>query len=67
MTSVGIKDVLYDPVAEWEAEAKWRRYKVYGQTHTVDTIWEGALRAAKKAERHLGKDNCGPGTILNGE
>lgn len=43
---------------EWEAN--WKRSRAYGQTHTVDTIWKGALRSAKKAERKLGKDNCGP-------
>ena len=44
--------------AEWDA--KWRRYRGYGQTHTIDTVWKGALKAAKRAERKLGKDNCGP-------
>jgi len=44
--------------AEWDA--KWRRVRGYGQTHTIDTVWKGALKAAKRAERRLGKDNCGP-------
>jgi hypothetical protein len=44
--------------AEWDE--KWQRYKGYGQTHTIDTVWKGALRAAKKAERELGKGNYGP-------
>lgn len=44
--------------AEWDA--KWRRFRGYGQTHAIDTVWKGALKAAKKAERKLGKDNCGP-------
>jgi hypothetical protein len=44
--------------AEWDA--KWRRLRGYGQTHTIDTVWEGALTAGKKAERKLGKDNYGP-------
>lgn len=44
--------------AEWDA--KWRRFRGYGQTHTIDTVWEGALKAAKRAERKLGKDNYGP-------
>lgn len=44
--------------AEWDA--KWRRFGGYGQTHTIDTVWKGALKAAKSAERKLGKDNCGP-------
>src|SRR6202167_1133624 len=44
--------------AEWDA--KWRRFRGYGQSHTVDTVWKGALKAAKSAERRLGKDNCGP-------
>jgi hypothetical protein len=44
--------------AEWDA--KWRRFRGYGQTHTIDTVWKGALKAAKRAERKLGKDNYGP-------
>jgi len=44
--------------AEWDS--KWQRFRGYGQTHTVDTVWKGALKAAKKAERKLGKVNCGP-------
>jgi hypothetical protein len=44
--------------AEWDV--KWRRFKGYGQTHTIDTVWKGALKAAKRAERKLGKDNSGP-------
>ncbi len=44
--------------AEWEAN--WKRHKGYGQSHTVDTIWKGALKAAKRAERKLGKNNYGP-------
>jgi hypothetical protein len=44
--------------AEWDA--KWKRFRGYGQTHTIDTVWKGALKAAKRAERKLGKDNYGP-------
>jgi hypothetical protein len=49
--------------AEWDA--KWRRFRGYGQTHTIDTVWEGALKAAKRAERKLGKDNFGPWDDFN--
>lgn len=56
--------------AEWGA--KWRRFKAYGQTHTVDTVWKGALKAAKRAERKLGEGNFGPWTdfewgMINGK
>lgn len=44
--------------AEWDAKS--RRFRGYGQTHTIDTVWEGALKAAKRAERKLGRDNYGP-------
>lgn len=43
---------------EWEA--KFKQHRGYGQNHTIDTIWNGALKAAKKAARKLGKDNYGP-------
>ena len=43
--------------AEWDAKSK--QHRNYGQTHTVDTIWKGALKAAMRAERKLGKDNIG--------
>jgi hypothetical protein len=46
--------------------------KLTGQTHTIDDIWTGALRSAKKAERGLGKGNYGPLTdfewgMINGK
>ena len=44
--------------AEWDVKS--RRFRGYGQTHTVDAVWRGALKAAKRAERKLGKDNYGP-------
>lgn len=44
--------------AEWEAGvAKDRRYN---QTHTVDTIWKGALKSRAKARKKLGEGNYGP-------
>jgi len=55
-----IKRGQHKLVTHEEWEAKWSRFKGYGQTHTIDTIWKGALKAAKRAERKLGKDNCGP-------
>jgi hypothetical protein len=56
--------------AEWDA--KWQRFKGYGQTHTIDTVWKGALKAAKRTERELGKGNYGPWTdfewgMINGK
>lgn len=44
--------------AEWEEN--WEKNKGYGQTHTIDTIWKGALKSAKRVERKLGKGNIGP-------
>ncbi|SDX63190.1 hypothetical protein SAMN04515617_105154 [Collimonas sp. OK242] len=51
---------------------EWDKGKLSGQTHTVEDIWEGALRGAKKAERTLGKGNYGPWTdfewgMINGK
>lgn len=43
---------------EWETGiAKDRRY---GQTHTIDTIWKGALKSRSKARKKLGEGNYGP-------
>ena len=43
---------------EWDAGvAKDRRYN---QTHTPQEIWEGAKKAARAAEKRLGKGNHGP-------
>lgn len=39
---------------------EWDRRKLNGQTHTIDEIWKGALRSAKRAERKLGEGNYGP-------
>jgi hypothetical protein len=44
--------------AEWEA--RWQRDKGYANNHIIDTIWKGALKAATRAERKLGKGNYGP-------
>ena len=54
------------------SRAEWDNTKLNGQTHTVEDIWKGALRAAKKAERKLGKGNFGPWTdfewgMINGK
>lgn len=44
--------------AEWDAGmASDRRY---GQTHTIDKIWEGALKSRDKARKKLGEGNYGP-------
>jgi len=43
---------------EWDAS--WQKRKAYGQTHTIDTVWERALTAGKRAEQQLGKGNYGP-------
>lgn len=56
--------------SEWEAN--WQRIRGYGQSHTIDTVWEGALKSAKKAERKLGEGNYGPWTdfewgMINGK
>lgn len=56
--------------ADWEAN--WQKNKGYGQNHTVDSIWAGALKAAKRAERQLGDGNYGPWTdfewgMINGK
>lgn len=44
--------------AEWDAG--WAKDKRYGQTHTIDTIWKGALKSRAKARRKLGEGNYGP-------
>lgn len=44
--------------AEWDAD--WEKVRGYGQHHTIDTIWKGALKSARKAERKLGEGNYGP-------
>ncbi|MEQ1685206.1 MAG: PIN domain-containing protein [Burkholderiaceae bacterium] len=44
--------------AEWEAGVA--KNKMFGQKHTVDYIWKGALKARAKAQRTLGEGNYGP-------
>jgi PIN domain len=44
--------------AEWDAKS--RRFRGYGQTHTIATVWEGALKAAAKVENKYGLENLGP-------
>ncbi len=44
--------------SEWEAN--WQRRKGYTQNHTIDSVWKGALRSGKRAEKKLGKGNTGP-------
>ncbi|MCI0350794.1 MAG: PIN domain-containing protein [Acidobacteriales bacterium] len=56
--------------ADWDAS--WQNTKGYSQTHTIDTVWKGALKSAKKAERKLGENNYGPWTdfewgMINGK
>lgn len=51
---------------------EWNKRKLNSQTHTVEDIWKGALKAAKKAERRLGEGNYGPWTdfewgMINGK
>lgn len=46
--------------------------KGYHGTHIIDSIWEGALKAARRTERELGKGNYGPWSdfewgMLNGK
>lgn len=38
----------------------WEKGRRDNQTQIIDEIWKGALKAAKQAERELGKDNVGP-------
>ena len=56
---------------EWESHLG-KKYTRYFDTHTVDTVWRGAQRAAMRAERKLGKGNTGPWSdfewgMLNGK
>lgn len=44
--------------AEWDAG--WAKNKAYGQKHTIDTIWKGALKSRGKARKKLGEGNYGP-------
>jgi hypothetical protein len=58
-------------VSREEWEKNWQK-KGYHQNNTVEDIWKGALKSAKKAERKLGKDSIGPWTdfewgMINGK
>jgi hypothetical protein len=46
------------PRAEWDAKSQ--KGKRYLPKYIIDTIWTGALQAAKSAEQQLGKGNYGP-------
>ncbi len=55
---------------EWEANA--RTGNQYPQNHIIDSVWEGALKSGKKAEKKLGEGNYGPWTdfewgMINGK
>ena len=50
----------------------WEKGERNNQSHIIDEVWKGALRAAKRTERDLGKDNIGPWTdfewgMINGK
>ncbi|MEP6965051.1 MAG: PIN domain-containing protein [Polaromonas sp.] len=52
--------------------ATWEKGKRDNQRTIIDEIWRGALKAARAAERQLGKENVGPWTdfergMLNGK
>ena len=44
--------------AEWDAG--WAKNKAYGQKHTIDHVWKGALKSRAKARKKLGEGNYGP-------
>ena len=53
-------------------EVEWNKYPKRHQKMTVDTVWAGALAAAKRTEDEVGIDNLGPWTdfewgMLNGK
>lgn len=57
------------PREKWE---KWEKTKGYNAKEIIDEVWKGALKAAKRTERELGKDNVGPWTdfewgMINGK
>jgi hypothetical protein len=39
---------------------EWDSNKLTTQSHIREDIWKGALKAARRVERELGKQNCGP-------
>ncbi len=50
----------------------WEKGERNNQRHIIDEVWKGALRAAKRTEGDLGKDNIGPWTdfewgMINGK
>ena len=44
---------------EWDKRYKAKRID-YSQTHIVDHVWEGAVRAVESKEEEHGKANMGP-------
>lgn len=51
---------------------QWDKKRLSTQTHIIDEIWKGALKAARRAERELGQGNYGPWTdfewgMINGK
>jgi hypothetical protein len=53
-------------------EEEWNKRRERQQKMTVDTVWAGALAAAKRTEDEVGTDNLGPWTdfewgMLNGK
>ena len=53
-------------------QTEWSKHPKRHQRTTVDTVWAGALAAAKRTEDEIGIDNLGPGTdfewgMLNGK
>ena len=50
--------------AEWDAKSS--RFRGYGQTHTIDTVWEGALKAQREQNASSAKTITALGMILSG-
>lgn len=53
-------------------EAEWKKHPKSHQNMVVDTVWAGALAAAKRTEDEVGLENLGPWTdfewgMLNGK
>jgi hypothetical protein len=53
-------------------KAEWEKHPKRRQKMTVDTVWQGALAAAKRTEDEIGFENLGPWTdfewgMLNGK
>ena len=49
-------------VTQTEWEAHWQKKKGYSQKHTINTVWKGAQKSRRNAERKLGNGNYGPYT-----